>query len=181
MIFSSTVNNLLMQNNIFYQPRRCAINMGNTSLNKTNITVRNNITDVGTLMGNGSGGINTCRATLSNNSLNTNPLMVDPTGKNYQLKSNSPAIDRGYASAAPPYDFADNSRPYNSGYDIGAYELSLYKSTNSQEVIFNPLPSNGIMDNGSQWTSSTGTWLPSGGANPYGGGSLYSNESGAHL
>ena len=41
------------------------------------------------------------------------------------------------------------------------------------------LPANGIMDNGSKWTSSTGTWIQSGGANPYGSNSLYSKESGA--
>ena len=43
------------------------------------------------------------------------------------------------------------------------------------------LPSNGIMDNGSQWTSSMGTWQPSGGANPYGGGSLYSSTLGSYI
>ncbi len=42
------------------------------------------------------------------------------------------------------------------------------------------LPTDGIMDNGSQWTSSTGTWQSSSGANPYGGGSLYSNTSGSY-
>ncbi|MCP4259833.1 MAG: hypothetical protein GY774_20320 [Planctomycetes bacterium] len=42
------------------------------------------------------------------------------------------------------------------------------------------LPTDGIMDDGSQWTSSTGTWQPSSGADPYGGGSLYSDTSGSY-
>ncbi len=42
------------------------------------------------------------------------------------------------------------------------------------------LPTDGIMDNGSQWTSSTGSWVPSSGPNPYGAGSLYSNTSGSY-
>ncbi|MCP4261686.1 MAG: hypothetical protein GY774_29915, partial [Planctomycetes bacterium] len=41
------------------------------------------------------------------------------------------------------------------------------------------LPQNGIIDNGDSGTSYTGGWVVSGGSNPYGSNSLYSNESGA--
>jgi len=42
-----------------------------------------------------------------------------------------------------------------------------------------PPPFEKIIDNGTAGTSSSGTWPVSGGANPYGGSSLYSKQSGA--
>jgi hypothetical protein len=40
-----------------------------------------------------------------------------------------------------------------------------------------PPPFEIIVDNGDPGTSSTGTWLVSGGANPYGANSLYTKEA----
>ncbi|GJQ59468.1 MAG: tandem-95 repeat protein [Candidatus Scalindua sp. AMX11] len=62
--------------------------------------------------------------------------------------------------------------------------VSLYKPTLWSGTCYTQtcptLPANGIMDNGSEWTSSTGIWNSSGGADPYGGGSLYSDTSGSY-
>ncbi|MCP5005076.1 MAG: hypothetical protein GY941_14250 [Planctomycetes bacterium] len=52
----------------------------------------------------------------------------------------------------------------------------LYKSDICTAQV--ALPADGIMDNGSQWTSSSTTWEPSAGSNPYGDGSLYRKGSG---
>ncbi|MCP5002588.1 MAG: hypothetical protein GY941_01355 [Planctomycetes bacterium] len=49
-----------------------------------------------------------------------------------------------------------------------------------QDTPATPLPQDGIMDNGSQWTPSTTTWRQSGGPNPYGGGSLYRKGDGSY-
>lgn len=128
IVLNGQVDNLLIQNNIFYQPRTSAINMGTNCTGRTNITLRNNITDVSILSDNGSGGVNTCSATVSNNVLSTNPLMIDPTGGNYKLQSGSPARDTGFATSSPSTDFDGVTRPYNTSYDKGAYEYSLAPS-----------------------------------------------------
>jgi parallel beta-helix repeat protein len=49
-------------------------------------------------------------------------LFVDAAADNYQLKPDSPAIDRGTTTQAPSKDLAGNGRPSGSGVDIGAYE-----------------------------------------------------------
>ena len=53
-----------------------------------------------------------------------NPLFVNASIYDFHLLSNSPAIDNGNAIDVPSVDFENNSRPYGSGYDIGAYEYS---------------------------------------------------------
>ena len=94
--------------------------MGTDCTGKTNITVRNNITDVGVMLGDASTGApRECSATMSNNRLNTNPLMIDPTGGNYKLQSGSSARGTGNATSALSVDY--NGVPYNGVYDIGAY------------------------------------------------------------
>ncbi len=56
------------------------------------------------------------------NSSNVNPLLVNPSGGNYHLAGNSPAIDNGTFVAGLYEDYDGNLRPQGSGYDIGAYE-----------------------------------------------------------
>lgn len=59
----------------------------------------------------------------------TNPIDGDPLfvnylsngGGDYHLRSNSPCVDSGTATGAPPYDFLDFKRPTTSE-DCGAYE-----------------------------------------------------------
>ena len=77
-----------------------------------------------------------------------------------------------YFFAATAYDFSGNESGYSN-------EVS-YAVPSGDPPTCPTLPSDGIMDNGSQWTSSTGTWNPSGGLNPYGGSSLFSNSSGSY-
>jgi hypothetical protein len=74
--------------------------------------------------GNGSGNISLLVGSA------TNTITADPQFVNYQsngsgdyhLKSTSPGIDKGSATAAPSNDINGTARPKGAGYDIGAYE-----------------------------------------------------------
>jgi len=50
------------------------------------------------------------------------PLFVNPTGADFHLQDNSPAIDQGSPTDAPSDDFEGDARPYGAGVDIGADE-----------------------------------------------------------
>ena len=63
------------------------------------------------------------------NSLGTNSINVDPnfenaSGGNFQLKSNSPLINKGRKLNEVKSDFSRNPRPQGGGTDIGAYEYN---------------------------------------------------------
>jgi len=49
----------------------------------------------------------------------------DPTGGNYQLKADSPAIDAGATSHTCTPDIVGNARPSGAAPDLGAYEYGL--------------------------------------------------------
>jgi hypothetical protein len=51
-----------------------------------------------------------------------NPLLVDPSTKNFSIKIGSPAIDAGSLTNAPLTDYFGTTRPRGSSIDIGADE-----------------------------------------------------------
>jgi|GEM_PF-2002356 regulation of enolase protein 1 (concanavalin A-like superfamily) len=61
--------------------------------------------------------------------LNKNPLFVDQppvglgTSGDLHLQSCSPAVNAGTATGAPANDLDGNARPFNGGFDMGAYEF----------------------------------------------------------
>lgn len=65
----------------------------------------------------------------SNANLTADPLLVNPTGGDYRLRTGSPAIDTGTATGAPADDLRGQRRPLDGnangtvGYDRGAYEF----------------------------------------------------------
>lgn len=77
-----------------------------------------------------------------------NDLTKDPQFVNFQsgmsgapdfhLSSNSPFIDAGTADGAPLFDYDDTIRPYDAGFDIGAYETDT-----TIPSITNQFPTNG--------------------------------------
>ncbi len=114
---SSPMDNVLIQNNIFHNPRVSAITNLNCT-NKTNVTMSNNIS-TGILINE-----RTCDFILTKNRNKVDPLIVDPNNtdfkkRNYSLKQNSPAIDFGRSSSAPSYDFDGNLRPVDGNGDSG--------------------------------------------------------------
>jgi hypothetical protein len=56
------------------------------------------------------------------NYIQENPALVNPDGGNFQLQSNSPALNAGSATGVPATDYSNSARPQGTGYDIGAYE-----------------------------------------------------------
>ena len=114
-------DNILIENNIFYQPTNAPIrNNANASCaNKTNITIRNNITDLGKMIDGSS-----CSFDIAGNFLNTDPQFVstNPGNPDFNLSANSSAIDRGLSTNAPATDIVGTTRPQGPAVDIGAYE-----------------------------------------------------------
>ncbi len=127
VLLATPIDNLLIENNIFFKPKGAGIR-NSTCSGKTNITIRNNITDMAKIIDSES-----CNFKYSNNITNTNPLLVSPNNPNpeeadYSLTVNSPAIDMVAASDLVFYDYEKNSRPSDGNgdnikaFDIGAYE-----------------------------------------------------------
>ena len=50
------------------------------------------------------------------------PRFLDPANADFDLRANSPAIDKGSSLDAPPTDIRGVPRPQGAGVDIGAYE-----------------------------------------------------------
>jgi parallel beta-helix repeat protein len=62
-----------------------------------------------------------------------NPDFINPAGYDLHLAKDSPAIDRGSPTDAPSVDYDGRSRPYGTGFDIGAFEY-----TQLDELVFLP-------------------------------------------
>ena len=70
--------------------------------------------------------------------INADPMFVDPDGldnvvgtedDDLHLTTGSPCIDTGTSSGAPATDLEGNPRPQGAGYDMGAYESQLARTT----------------------------------------------------
>ena len=114
IIIATDVNNLLIANNIFYQPTTAGVWLDTGGL--TNATVSNNIA-FGAVASTGSG------ATLSGNMNNTDPLFVNAGGLDFRVLAGSPAIGAGLPLTMVTNDITGAARPATGGYTIGAYEF----------------------------------------------------------
>ncbi len=63
------------------------------------------------------------------------PRFINPASDNYHLKSDSPAIDAGWATSLVAQDFDRIPRPQLKGWDIGAFEYQL-------PLVFGATPGN---------------------------------------
>jgi hypothetical protein len=117
IVLSGTNNKVW--NNTFYETRsgRTGVQLSCAS----GCELKNNIIRVsnGTAIDNISG------TTVSNN-LTSDPLFVDPSNRDFRLKGESPAIDKGETIRSVTIDLDGTIRPISNAYDIGAYE---YKAT----------------------------------------------------
>ncbi|GAL63610.1 T9SS type A sorting domain-containing protein [Algibacter lectus] len=93
---------------------------------------------------------------LDTNSLlasSMNSIFVDPTLNDFNLATDSQAIDTGtnLVSTIVTYDINGNTRPKGINYDIGAYEFDSTLSTDNNATIFKgiavyPNPTSGIIN-----------------------------------
>ena len=93
---------------------------------------------------------------LDTNSLLANPInmiFVDPTINDFNLLTDSQAIDTGtnLVNTIVTEDLNENTRPIGIGYDIGAFEFDITLSTNNNTLLpeglaVYPNPTNGILN-----------------------------------
>jgi hypothetical protein len=119
------VRNLLIQNNIFYQPlkRFAAINISAEKPEHfSNITLRHNLLYGGTGELYDTDRPGSAAVTASDTLLGRDPRFVDPQGHDFHLRPDSPAIGAGIADRAPRTDIDGRPRPHGKGVDLGAYQ-----------------------------------------------------------
>jgi hypothetical protein len=152
---AGSIDNIKVYNNIVYNHGRDGIDLfphfNDNKLNVRNIYILNNTTyGNGYEVGHGGGGISVTYPEAQNvvvknniaykntdfqlrsdagivsNNLTTDPLFVDELNKNFQLKSNSPAINTGanLSTLGVTKDYLNVTRPQGAAYDIGAYEYT---------------------------------------------------------
>ena len=114
IIIATGVNNLLIANNVFYQPTTAGVWLDTGGLG--NATVSNNIT-FGAVASVGSG------ATGAGNLDNTDPKFVNVAGLDFRVQAGSPAIGAGLPLTMVTNDISGAARPATGGYTIGAYEF----------------------------------------------------------
>ena len=126
VLITDKTSNVLIQNNIFYQPRGGAIR---ASGDITNITITNNISTNALVIGRSSG------FTIADNLINADPSLVDPDDYDFHLQSDSPAIDAGAELGQVTHDFDGNQRPQGTAFDIGAYESPFSTQVTDLRVV----------------------------------------------
>jgi parallel beta-helix repeat protein len=108
-------------NNTVYHNNSKGIDVEDSSTQ--NAIIRNNISYL-----NGTNAYIISGNTQDHNLFGIDPKFVDAANGNFHLLSNSPAIDTG-ATVSVEDDYDGNARPYNSVYDIGAYEYGAQDTT----------------------------------------------------
>lgn len=113
----SSPNGNKIWNNTIYNSKEDGIRIESSA---TNTEVRNNIAylNTGANYVNGSG-----TTQVSNNLFGVDPLFVNPSARDFQLKDTSPAVDTGNSLSVVTSDFAGVPRPQGTRHDIGAYEF----------------------------------------------------------
>lgn len=112
------ITNATIENNIFHGEQNYAIELLNACSGITNLTLRNNLTDLATLYS------SSCATTESGNLTSANVAFSNSAGDDYSLALGSDAIDAGLSTNAPAIDIDGISRPQGSVDDIGAYEFT---------------------------------------------------------
>ncbi len=114
IIIASQTTNLVIANNIFYQPTTAGVWFDGGG---DGAIVSNNLTFGGPVSVGGSGLV------LSGNLNNTDPKFVNALGLDFHLQAGSPAINAGFTLPNVLNDFEGVLRPQGAAWDIGAYEF----------------------------------------------------------
>jgi uncharacterized protein YjdB len=118
IVIAGGTTNLVIANNVFYQPPTAGIwfdaSDGGTW---AGALVENNLSTNAISTPSVSG------VTFVGNIQNTDPLLLNAAGFDFHLLTGSPAIDAGMTLLNVPNDFDGVTRPQGAGYDIGAYEF----------------------------------------------------------
>ncbi len=113
--------NVVIENNIFYRPNTCGINLNNGS----NVIIRNNLSSSGTVVVcPGSSG----NYIIQNNLSGLDPMFVNPSIRDYHLLAGSPAIGRGLPFG---HNYIENHRL--TSLDLGAYGIN--KNSKAQKNV----------------------------------------------
>ena len=110
IIIATTTNNIVIANNIFYQPATAGVWFDGAGNGAT--LVGNISTDAVQTLGTG--------LTMSGNMPNTDPLFVNATGFNFHLTAGSPARGLGAVAWCPSVDFDGMAR--SGACSAGAYQ-----------------------------------------------------------
>jgi hypothetical protein len=141
IVVAASVSNLLIENNISYQPNKWLVNAMSGSV--TGTIANNIIYGTSSVTSGPSSGFS---LTITGNVVNTDPKLVsvgssvmdNPSVPNAHLTLGSPAIKAGLTLAAVPDDFAGTPR-IPGAYDIGSYASTLVSTavppTNLQVVV----------------------------------------------
>lgn len=126
VLILTPMTNLLIANNIFYNPLTAGVSIY-AGLTYTNCLIKNNMTYGGVISSGDPSGI-----TITANIDNTDPLMINPANRIYTLSSNSPAINAG-VEVGSSVDY--NGSPIIGLPDIGAYEYQSATTTTTTNNI----------------------------------------------
>ncbi|MBW1901318.1 MAG: endo alpha-1,4 polygalactosaminidase, partial [Deltaproteobacteria bacterium] len=129
--------NIIVRNNIFSQNLLFQIS-NEAQLSETNLTVDHNL--IHDYTGEYEYEI---RGT---DYVEGDPKFVNPSGSDFHLQGNSPAINQGASTDAPNDDYDRNQRPQGAGYDIGAYEYIVSISTKDKKTYFPHIASDGTWE-----------------------------------
>ena len=114
IIIATGASNVVISNNIFYQPTTAGIWFDTGGL--TNVTVSNNLS-FGAAVSTGLSGV-----ASASNLVNVDPRFVSASGLDFHVQSASPAIGAGMTLSSVPNDFDGYSRS-GGAYTIGAYQF----------------------------------------------------------
>ena len=137
---TSGADRFYVANNIFYDTRTAGVWV--YSGTHSGVEIKNNIISNGAVAVGSISGM-----AISGNLENTDPKFVSPSGLNFHLQQDSPAINAGITVSGFNTDKDGVVRPQGSAFDIGAYEVGGAPAGGGDTPPPAPTPTNGSCSN----------------------------------